>query len=438
MRVRIPHCELKWGIPINTDLLILSPVSKEVKEMAGLLEGVKVVDMSHVVAMPSASATMADWGAEVIKLEPLTGELGRGLRRYRMVDGKVVPIDESEVNWGIQLHNRNKKGLALNLKTEPGRDILYKLVQESDIFVSNYELGTLEKLKIDYDTLKQYNSRIIYGVLNGYGTAGPDKDERGFDYAAAWARAGFMYMIGEPGSIPTPQRGGILDRTAAAHMVAGLMAALLHREKTGEGQKIELSLYHTGVWTMAEDIQAALMGTPNPKHDRTKAANPLWNSYRTKDDKWLWLAMLQSDPCWPDFCRAIGRPELENDPRFNSVPARWENCEELIRIIEEILASKTMEEWEKIFRENNCIYGRVASPLEVTTDPQAIANTFFADLHHPDIDMKVVTTPVKFCQNPASVRAPAPEVGQHTEDILLGLSYSWEDITRLKDQGVIL
>ena len=406
--------------------------------MTGILEGVRVLDMGHVMAVPAAGATMADWGAEVLKIEPLTGEMARGISRFRIVDGKVVPPDANEVDRGIQLVNRNKKGLALNLKTEPGREILHKLVREYDVFMSNYELSALKKLKVDYTTLRKLNPRLVYAVLTGYGTVGPDRNERGFDWTAAWARSGAMYMIGEPGIIPPPQRGGMLDRTAGAYIVAGIMAALLHREKTGKGQKLEFSLYHTGVWTLADDIQPALMGTPLPKHERAKAPNPLFNSYRTKDDSWFWLAGLQSDLSWGDLCRAIDRPELENDPKFNSMQTRGQNCEELIRILDEIVASKTIKQWERIFRKNNIVYGRMATPVEVTTDPQALANNFFVDLHHPDVDMKVVATPVKFCQNPASVRAPAPEVGQHTEEVLLDLGYSWEDIVPLKEQGVIL
>lgn len=388
--------------------------------------------MGHVVAIPAAGATLADWGAEVIKVEPLTGEMYRGLVRSQAVDTPPV-------NWRIQLLNRNKRGLALDLKQKSGRDILYQLVQKADVFMSNYELSSLKKLKMDYATLSKINPRLIYGVLTGYGSVGPDKDERGFDYAAAWARSGIMHLMAEPEGIPIPQRGGMMDRVVASHAVAGILAALLHREKTGKGQELEFSLYHTGVWTLAEDIQAALAGFPLGRHDRTRAGNPLWNSYRAGDDRWFWLAMLQSDPSWPDFCRAIERPELENDPRFNSRETRSENCEELIRILDEVLASRNRQEWEKRFRENNCIYGRVETPVEVITDPQAVANGFFAEIHHPAVgEMKLVATPVKFRQNPASVRTPAPEVGQHTEEILLDLGYSWDDIARLKEQGVIL
>ena len=247
-----------------------------------------------------------------------------------------------------------------------------------------------------------------------------------------------MSVIGEQGAPPPPQRGGMLDRVTAAHIVAGTLAAIIHRDKTGKGQQLEFSLYHTGVWTIAEDIQSALVGTPFPRQDRTRAHNPLWNTYRAKDDRWFQLVMARPDS-WPGFCKAMEITELENDPRFDTVETREQHCEELIRILDKIFATRTGDEWERLFRENDFIYGRVQSLTEVTTDPQAIANDFFAELDHPvGGPMKLVNTPVKFCQDPASVRAPAPELGQHTEEILLDLGYSWEDISQLKEQGVIL
>jgi formyl-CoA transferase len=248
-----------------------------------------------------------------------------------------------------------------------------------------------------------------------------------------------MYMIGEPGSITPPQRGGMMDRVAGSHMVGGVLAAVYHRDRTGQGQKIEFSLYHSGVWTDAEDMNPALMGREPIKHNRATSRNPLWNNYRTKDDRWFWAAMLQPDLSWGNFCRALGHQEWENDSKFNSIEQRYWNREELIRLIDEILMTRTMAEWEIIFRQNNIIYGRVASPQEVVNDPQALANNFFVDLHHPvATNLKVVMTPVKFVQNPAEVRAPAPEIGQHTEEILLEMGYTWEDIARLKATNVIL
>ena len=401
--------------------------------MAGVLEGIRVIDMGHVVAIPAAGATLADWGAEVIKVEPLTGEMYRGLVRAQAVD--IPPV-----NWRFQLLNRNKKCMALDLKQQAGKDILYKLVQTADIFISNYELSALKNLRMDYTTLSKINPRIVYGILTGYGTVGPDKDERGFDYAAAWARSGIMHLMAEPDGIPIPQRGGMMDRVVASHVVGGVLAALLHREKTGKGQEIGFSLYQTGVWTLAEDIQVALAtGIELGRHERTKAGNPLWNNYHAKDDRWFWLAMLQSDPSWPSLCQSIDKPELERDPRFNVSRVRAENCEELIYIMDTVFNTQNRDEWEQRFRKHDVIYGRVDTPLEVINDPQAKANNFFPTIDHPVAgESPLVATPVYFPQNPASIREPAPEVGQHTEEILLELGYTWDDIGQLNEQGVIL
>lgn len=407
--------------------------------MSGVLEGLKVLEMGHVVAAPAASVMLADWGAEVIKLEPLTGEMARGIGNPVTPEEKLRAQEEGNIGFYFQFLNRGKRGIALNLKENDGKAILGKLICWADIFMSNYETSTLYKIGADYDTLSKINPRIIYGMLTGYGTSGPDKDERGFDYAAAWARSGLMYMIGEPGSIPPPQRGGMMDRVVGGHMVGGLLAALYHRDRTGEGQKVEFSLYHSGVWTGAEDINPALRGREPVKHSRATARNPLWNNYRTKDDQWFWAAMLQPDLSWGNFCRALEHPEWENDEKYSSREKRSANSAELISHIDEILLTKTMAEWEVIFRRHNIIYGRVASPQEVINDPQALANDFFVDLHHPDApNTRVVMTPVKFVQNPAEVKAPAPEIGQHTEEVLLELGYTWEDIANLKAKNVIL
>jgi len=398
--------------------------------MAGILEGVKVIDMGHHIAIPAAGAVMADWGADVVKVEPLTGDQIRGAMR-------VQGVDTGAVNSGFEFLNRNKRSIALDLKQRPGKEIFDKLVKISDVFISNYEVGALKNLKADYATLSQINPGIIYGVLSGYGTKGPDKDEKGFDFTSGWARSGTQHLMAVPGSYPPAQRAGMYDRTAGLHCVAGVCAALLNREKTGKGQEFELSLYHVGVYNIASDIQNALVGLPERQQDRTKAG-PLWNSYRAGDDRWFQLAM-QTDDYWPGLCRAMERSELENDPRFNSLQKRTENCEELIKIMDEVFASINRDEWEKRFKENGVIYGRIETPIEVINDPQALANDFFTEVDHPVVGkLKLITMPVKFHQNPASVKTPAPELGQHTEEIILDLGYNWDDISNLKEKRVIL
>lgn len=392
--------------------------------MKNILEGLKVISMEHMEAAPAASVWLADWGAEVIKVEPLHGERWRG--GSRVAD-----------NWAFQLLNRNKKSLSLNLATDQGKGIFDNLIKESDVFISNYQLDTLKKLQADYDSLNKINPGIIYAFLNGYGTKGPDKDEKAYDFTAAWARAGFQYIMGEPGNAPVRQRGGMMDRTAASHIVAGICAALLHKYKTGKGQLVEVSLYHSAVWTLALDIELCLMGRPAVKRSRTNPVTPMINSYQTKDGRWFQLSMPSNNVTWSDVFKIIEKPELESDPRFNSYDARRENTEELVCILDEAFESKTIDEWERIFKEYGFIFSTIKSPDEVITDPQAIANNFFIEIDHPEGTIKLVNTPVRFVQNPVSVWNSAPEIGQDNEEILLGLGYSPEDIASKREQRII-
>lgn len=405
--------------------------------MAGLLKGLKVLSMELMEAVPSASVWLADWGADVTKIEPLTGDQFRGTRRIQGASA-YINIDGAEVNPRFELLNRGKKSIAVDLKQQAGRDIVYKLVKTADIFMTNNEARALDNLKMDYETLRKINPGLIYAFLNAYGTVGPDKDGPGYDRVSAWARAGFQYLIGEPGSIPPSQRSGMMDRAVATNVVAGAMAALWHREKTGEGQKLEVSLFQSAVWILSGDIQVALVAAPLAKDDRSKVANPLWSTYRCQDDRWLCLGMLRPDPYWEPLCQTIERPDLVDDPRFNSMEARRQNNIELIGILDEAFASQDIEYWEKRCRQYNLIWARVQNAVEVTEDPQALANDFFVDLNHPAGHVPMVASPIKFIQNPATIKGPAPEIGQNTEEILLEMGYSWEDIGGLKEKTVIL
>jgi crotonobetainyl-CoA:carnitine CoA-transferase CaiB-like acyl-CoA transferase len=394
--------------------------------------------MELMEATPAASVWLADWGADVVKVEPLAGEQFRGMPGGGAKVGGDVSRGAPGVNPRFQLLNRNKRSLAVDLKQPAGREIVYRLVKKTDVFMSNNELGALDRLKMDYGTLSGINPRLVYAFINAYGTEGPDRDGPGYDRVSAWARAGFQYSIGEPGSIPPSQRSGMMDRTVAPHLVAGVMAALWHRERTGQGQKLGVSLFHSAVWTIAGDIEMALAGEPMARDDRTRAANPLWSSYRTRDGRWLCLGMLRPDPYWGPFCRVIERPELESDPRFVDAENRRRNCGELIGLLDEIFATRDVAEWEVRCRAHDLIFARVQSPTEVTTDPQALANGFFAELDHPAGLLRVVASPVRFYQDPAAVRTAAPEVGQHTEEILRDNGYAAAEIDALREQKVIL
>ncbi len=401
--------------------------------MVGVLDGVKVLDVGHFVAVPAAGVLLGDWGADITKIEPLDGDAHRGdasaaLRR-----------SGSKVNWRFEVHNRNKRSMAVNLKHDAGRDILYELTRSADVFMTNYEPATLAKLKIDYDSLKDVNPRLIYASLSGYGTSGPEKDARGFDFTAAWARSGVQHLLCEPGASPPMAPNGMMDRATGTMMVASVLAGLLHREKTGQGQQLELSLYHSGVWSMIADLQETLAGNTVAPRDRRQAVNPLCNTYQTRDGFWVQLAMLQADSFWSDFCHAIARPELTADPRFETMGPRAEHREQLIAILDGVFASATRPEWESSLQANNCIFGWVEPPEALVDDPQAKANGFFTKVVHPEAgETDYITTPVTFRQNPATIRSTAPELGQHTEEILLEMGRSWDEITALKEKGAII
>ena len=403
--------------------------------MAGVLEGVKIVEMGHIVAIPTASAMMGDCGAEVIKIEPLTGDQSRQFR------GK-------EMNPGFYLHNRSKKDIAIDLKQEAGRDIVHKLVKESDIFLTNYRMGSLGRLKMDYESLSQINPELIYGIVTAYGAEGPDKDMPGYDFAAGWARSGIQYMLSTPGVPPPTSRPGIIDRVSSMQIFGGITAALFHREKTGKGQNVEFNLYHAGVWMVGADIMDAIVGVPLRINDPSKSANPFYDTYKTQDDRWLQLTAADryaaaSDPegrtFWSAFCKAIDRPDLLDDPRFVTTDMRQQHRQELTPLLDEAFASRNYDDWETRLRENDLKYGPVLSPLDVITDPQALANDFFTEIDQPEVGpMKLINTPIKFCQDPASIRGPAPLLGQHTEEILLSLGYSSQEIQKLREGKTII
>lgn len=402
--------------------------------MGGCMEGVKIIELGHVVVMPSAAAILADWGADVIKVEaPEVGDQARGITRLE--GGKFT----NGIHYVFEVMNRNKRGITLNLKHEQGREITYELVKKADVFMSNFQPESLTKLGLDYQSLSPLNPRLVYATVSGYGNKGPNKDKPGYDYAAFWANSGIMDKVSDPNGLPRRQRPGIGDNITSMCIAGGISAALFACERTGRGQELSFSLYDTAVWTLQTDIQVALSrGKELPYGNIKKAVNPLWNAYQTKDGHWLELCMLQSDLFWSRFCHAIGLGHLEHEPRFESFQKREENCEALISMINEVFPSKTLVEWEEILEKNELFSCRVQTVSDVVNDPQAIENDFFMELDHPSGQrIKLVASPVLFNGVRPPIRLPAPELGQHTEEVLLELGYTWDDIVSFKDSGAI-
>ena len=401
------------------------------------LEGIKVVEMALAVLSPHTGAHLSDMGADIIKVEhPAGGDMARSLTAVRQVSASMKP---GMMNFMFELENRGKKSVTADLTFPEGIEIVHKLIEKSDIFLTNYQLDVLTKLKVDYETLSKLNPKLIYAIATGWGFKGPDKDKPAFDFVA-FARSGIMGTMGEPDSAPPACLPAFGDHITAMTLAYGIILALYHRERTGEGQFVHTSLLGGLTEAASLNLQVCLStGQDIPKVSRKSAGNPMWNFYETKDKRWLQLAMLQTDRHWHDFCEALEIQHLENDPKFDTHDKRRDNTLELIPILDEVFAKRTYAEWEERFTDKNIIRGLVTTFLEQTKDPQLWENGQLVKFNHPaqgPIDM--VGMPVYLSKSPGQIRGPAPELGQNTEEVLLELGYSWEDIAGLKDNKVIL
>lgn len=401
--------------------------------MGGPLDGVRVVEITQFQNGPICGRILGDLGAEVIKVEPKTGDPARG---FMAIVGVTMGLKGR--NFYFEYNNRNKRGIVLDLKKEKGKEIFFELIDTADVFLTNMAIGTPERLGIGYDVLSARNPRLIYAQSSGWGRKGPDAQTFAYDYAGL-ARAGTMMMCGEEGTPPQPLVPGLADQMAAIMGAFGIVAAIHAREKTGKGQLVDSSLL--GAMIELEGLVLSgpcMLGQEFPRPVRSKAGNPLYNHYQCKDGRWIAIVNLQPDRYWPNVCRALGIEELEHAPKFNNLEARGENAAELVRIIDEKIATKTMGEWVEIFKREEVIHTPVQTATEVTNDPQALANNYFVWFDHPVFGrVKMTGWAWDFSDTPCSIRREAPEFGQHTEEILLEMGHNWDDIIQLKDADVI-
>lgn len=400
--------------------------------MNGPLFGVRVVELGIWVAVPSAAAVLSDWGADVVKIEQPDGDPLRGLAATGL-----VPY-QPDINPAFQLDNRGKRSIVLDLRVAAGREAAHRLIAHADVFVSNIRRQKLAALGMGYSTLRQLNPRLIYASLSGYGSVGPESDRAAFDYAAFWARSGIMASLGEPEGPPPTQRPGMGDHMVGLAMAGAIAAALYARKATGTGQEVQTSLFEAGLWMLASDIQAALTtGYCHTPGGRGAAPNPLFNFYRTSDGQWLHLVMLQPDRHWSAFCHALQRIDLIEDARFRDAVSRFQSCRELIRILDSVFARRTLAEWAATLDAAGCYWGRVQAVADVIDDSQAAAIEAFTPVELDGRPLHIVRSPIRFECTPAAVRAAAPELGQHTEEILLESGYGWDDIAALKETGAL-
>lgn len=404
--------------------------------MDGPLEGIKIVECGIWQMGPSAGAFLGDLGAEVIKVEERTqGDPGRGIKWIR---GIPVELPQGK-SWYFEYNNRNKRSLTLDLKKPKGKEILFKLIEGTDVFIQNFRLGVATELGIDYSVLSKHNPKLIYASATGFGSKGPDAKDPAFDYLGQ-ARSGMMMIAGEPDSPPVVYGAGIADQIGAIMLAFGILAALVTRERVGFGQEIEVSHLGSGIHLLGLDVFGTIVsGHAPPRVSRKKAYNPLWNIYQCGDQKWIALAMLQPDRYWSIFCQALHLNHLVEDPRFRDMETRRKNCEELITILDSVFLTKSSSEWLKILKNAGDIICSPVNTLEdLITDSQVLENEYITEFDHPALGkIKAVGMPIKFHKSPARLRLPAPEFGQHTEEILLEKGYDWEEIIQLRDEGVI-
>jgi len=400
--------------------------------MSGPMQGVRVVELGVWIAAPAAGCVLADWGADLIKIEPL----GRGdpARSFSRMLGADLPF-----NPPFEMDNRNKRSIALDLACDEGRAVALDLLRGADVFVSNVRPAALARLKLDAQTLLARDSRLIYAVITGYGLEGADAERAAYDIAAFWARSGIASALSKPGSDPPFQRGGMGDHGAGMAAAAAISAALYSREKTGRGQFVSTSLLRQGVYTLSFDLAIGLRyGMSVQLGDRKRMANPVMNNYCDSEGRWFWIVGLEGDRHWPALARAVGHPEWIEDPRFERGGARAAHAEELIAMLDDAFATRTREEWGEVFdAEEDLWWAPVQSVEEVLADTQVHACGGFVEVPDGEGTTLLPATPVDFGGTPCSSRSMAPAHGEHGEAILAEFGYDAARIARLREDGVL-
>lgn len=401
--------------------------------MTGILDGIRIIDWTHWHFGPAGAAYLADMGAEVIHVEE--AGVGDGLRGLRTFFGRSTEIKGR--NIGFEEINRNKKGIALKLDTPAGMEVMHRLIKTSHVFLTTIRPKARVKLGLDYENVRKLNPDIIYVSGSTFGPKGPDKDLPGLE-VAAYARSGMMWGSGEEGMPPIQPTAGMGDRMGSIYFAYATVCAILAKERHGIAQEVNVSLLGSMIDLQRWAIQSTLLfGNDYPRQLRAAAKNPIYNYYKCKDGQWIALGLLQSDRHWSNFCKAIDRPELENAPKFKDAKAREENCETLIGILDKALAVRTYDEWESRFKKVDFLFAKINRFVDLPSDPQVQANNYVMDWEHPVVGhLKTVGFPIDYSRTPCTLRMPGPEVGQHTEEVLLDVcGYTWEEISSLRGKG---
>jgi crotonobetainyl-CoA:carnitine CoA-transferase CaiB-like acyl-CoA transferase len=398
------------------------------------LQSIKVVEAASAVAAPMVGRLLADWGADVIHIDqPARGGLMN--KSSGQSDSRNIGADFNYIEQNL---NCNKRCIALDLSTEGGQKILSQLLKNADVFIRNFRPKELGKFKLDYQSICQINPRLICANLTGFGRQGPDKNEPGFGPTAGDSRAGLLHVLLAPGSEPAQMPIAYTDLITAMTLAYGIVTALLIREKTGLAQEVDASLFNSVAWTMLSDIAGALVtGKDRQAVRRIDRGTPFLNSYKTKDNRWMYLMINRLETFWPKFCQVIGRTDLQNDTRFTAAKISHEDSKALFHILEEGFLTKNLEEWKPILADAGP-WAPVQTLPEVVQDVQARANGFFTSLDHPVHGrIEIMANPVKFSKMQETEKRAAPQFNENTLDILSEIGYTEIEIHQLKDQHVI-
>lgn len=404
--------------------------------MPGPLQGIKIVEVSMWAFVPSAGAMLADMGADVIKIEPASGDPMRALNMAGIAPGT------GGFTFMYEIWNRGKRSLALDLGAPDANDVLHRLLEDADVFLTSLLPAARRKLGIDLEDLRSRHPNLIYAVGSGQGAHGPDAEKGGYDSISFWSRSGVASAV-TPDDLPYPlaMPGGAFGDSMSGSMLAGgVAAAVAQRALTGKASVVDVALLNAGMWAMQPGIVACnLVGMDEmPKAGRLGLPNPLVNNYRTADGRFIALCMLQGQRYWPGLCKALGRPDLIDDPRFDSDASRAKNIEECVTVLDGIFATRTLAQWQPILLQQDGQWDVVKKVRELAEDEDVLANRFIQDVDYGDgRSIKMVSTPVQFDRQALAAR-PAPSFGAHNFEILTQLGYDEDAIIALQVSGAII